>query len=126
MRPASRDFVTPAIIASIIRRPLRPRMSLMTESSLMLASSSVFWIRWIWRLCSRVSCLRGAQQRAQFLDRLFRNEARLDQAAGHQIRDPCRVVDVGLAAGDVLDVGRVRHASVRTRRRSRMFHTGFQ
>jgi hypothetical protein len=35
-------FLTPLIIASIIRRPLRPMMSLITESSLMLASSSVF------------------------------------------------------------------------------------
>jgi hypothetical protein len=33
-------FLTPPIIASIIRRPLTPMMSLITESSLMLASSS--------------------------------------------------------------------------------------
>ncbi len=38
-------FLTPSIIASIIRRPLTPMMSLITESSLMLAPSSVFWIR---------------------------------------------------------------------------------
>ena len=25
----------------------------------MLASSSVFWIRWMWLVCSRVSCLRA-------------------------------------------------------------------
>ena len=42
-------------------------MSLITASSLMLASSSVFWIRWIWLICSRLSCLR-AQQRTQLLD----------------------------------------------------------
>jgi len=52
-------FLTPAIIASIIRRPLTPRISLITESSLMLASSSVFCIRWMWLVCSRVSCLRA-------------------------------------------------------------------
>jgi len=33
-------------------------MSEMTESSLMLASSSVFCSRWIWRLHSRTNCLR--------------------------------------------------------------------
>jgi hypothetical protein len=37
--------VWPGIKASIMRRPERPRMSVMTDSSLMLASSSVFWIR---------------------------------------------------------------------------------
>jgi hypothetical protein len=36
------------------------------------------------------------------------NEARLDQATSRQIGDPHRVVDVRIAAGDVLDVGRVR------------------
>jgi hypothetical protein len=50
-------FLTPAIIASIIRRPLTPMLSLITESSLMLASSSVFWMRRIWLICSRLSCL---------------------------------------------------------------------
>jgi hypothetical protein len=34
-------FLTPLIIASIIRRPLTPMISVITESSLMLASSSV-------------------------------------------------------------------------------------
>ena len=38
--------VLPAIKASIIRRPDRPMMSEVTESSLMLASSSVFCSRW--------------------------------------------------------------------------------
>ena len=37
--------VWPAIIASIMARPLTPMMSEMTESSLMLASSSVFCSR---------------------------------------------------------------------------------
>ena len=41
----------------------------------MLASSSVFWIRWIWLVCSRVSCLQCAQQRTQFLGRLVRERS---------------------------------------------------
>jgi len=37
---------SPAIKTSIILLPESTMMSVMTESSLMLASSSVFWIRW--------------------------------------------------------------------------------
>jgi hypothetical protein len=33
-------------------------MSLSTESSLMLASAKVRWIRWTCRVCSRTNCLR--------------------------------------------------------------------
>ena len=33
-------------------------MSVSTEASLRLASSSVFWMRWTWEACSRTSCLR--------------------------------------------------------------------
>ncbi len=47
------------MIASIMRRPESPMTSVMSESSLMLASSSVFCIRWIWLVCSRTSCLRA-------------------------------------------------------------------
>ena len=43
--PGSR---TPSIIASIMRRPLTPMMSLITRSRRMLASVSVFWMRWTW------------------------------------------------------------------------------
>ena len=48
--------------------------------------------------------LAGAGQRAQFLDRSRGHEAGTDQAMGQQIGQPHRVVDIGLAAGDVLDV----------------------
>jgi hypothetical protein len=44
--------------ASIILRPLRPMMSVITESSLILASSSVFCIRRMWLDFSRTNCLR--------------------------------------------------------------------
>jgi hypothetical protein len=54
--------LSPAISASIIARPLRPSTSEMAESSLMLASSSVFWMRWTWLVRSRTSCLRARKR----------------------------------------------------------------
>ena len=84
-----------------------PMMSLITESSLMLASSSVFWIRCTCRVCSRTSCLRvRISERSSWISS-FGHEARLDQPAGQQIGDPHRIVHVGLAAGNILDVRRV-------------------
>ena len=77
----------------------------------MLASSSVFWIRWGVAGLLAAQLLARTQQRTKFLDRLFRNEARLDQPAGQQIGDPCRIVHVGLAAGHVLDVRRIGNDS---------------
>ena len=69
--------------------------------------------------------LAGTQQRAKLLDRLFRNEARLDQAASYQIGDPCRVVDVRLAAGTFLMWA--AFATISSNVPSlRMFQTGFQ
>jgi hypothetical protein len=38
--------VSPAISASIIRRPDKPRMSEITEARVMVASASVFCSRW--------------------------------------------------------------------------------
>ena len=57
-RAKTAGSVWPAIIASIMALPLTPTMSEMIESSLILASSSVFWIRWICEERSRTSCLR--------------------------------------------------------------------
>ena len=48
--------------------------------------------------------LAGSRQRAQFMDLRIGNEARLDQAIGGEIGDPHRVVQVGLTAGNRLDV----------------------
>jgi hypothetical protein len=62
-------------------------------------------MRCTWLLARQL--LAGAQQRAQFLDLLFRNKARLDQPATQQIGDPHGVVHVRLAAGNVLDVRRI-------------------
>src|SRR3712207_5690486 len=49
---------SPATSASRIARPLRPVMSVSTDASLRLASSSVFCSRCTWLACSRTSCLR--------------------------------------------------------------------
>ena len=84
-----------------MRRPLMPTMSEIADTSLMLASSRVFWIRWrclrelAGQLCSR-SC-----QVAQLLDRGWRHKARPDQTVRQKVGDPHRVVDVTLAAGNI-------------------------
>ena len=46
------------MIASRIARPLTPTTLLITVPSLMLASSSVFWMRWVCCASSWTSCLR--------------------------------------------------------------------
>jgi hypothetical protein len=81
-------------------------MSVTTESSLMLASSSVFWMRCVW-LAFAHQLLAGAQQVAHLLGRFVGHEAGPDQPMRHQIGQPCGVVDVGLASRHVLHVGRV-------------------
>jgi hypothetical protein len=51
--------------------------------------------------------LAGAHQRAQVMESLVGDEARLDQSERRQVRDPHRIVHVGLAAGDRFDVAGV-------------------
>jgi len=77
-------------------------MSLITESSLMLASVSVFWIRWTCRVCSRTSCLRVRIKGAQLVLFLVRDKARLEQPEGGKVRQPRRILHVRLAAGNRL------------------------
>src|ERR1700746_1068937 len=50
--------VSPAIMAFNMRRPLAPMMSVITEHSLMFASSRTAWIRCTCCTISRVNCLR--------------------------------------------------------------------
>jgi hypothetical protein len=50
-------LVSPAIMASIVAQPVLPMMSAITESNLILASSTVFCTRWMWLAASRTSCL---------------------------------------------------------------------
>jgi len=45
--------LSPAIMASIMARPVTPRTSLITPASLTPAISRVFWIRCVWRAFSR-------------------------------------------------------------------------
>src|SRR3954470_13891535 len=99
--------VSPAIRASIILRPVGPMMSEISESSLMLASSSVFCSLWTWLLFSRTSCLR-VRSRPQHLRLGIWHEAAADQAMGQEIGQPGRIIDVGFAARHVLDVPGVR------------------
>ena len=118
-------LVTPAIMASIMRRPLTPGISLMTVSSLMLASSSVFWIRWVWYWSAHgSSCLRERSKVPRSCGISSQGiEAALDQAARQQIGDPRGVVDVGLASRDIFDVGRTLATSSSKVPSLRMFHT---
>src|SRR5262245_27000507 len=50
--------VSPAIMAFNMRRPLAPMMAVITEHSLMFASSRTAWIRCTCCTISRVNCLR--------------------------------------------------------------------
>src|SRR5271165_1290932 len=77
-------------------------MSVMTESSLMLASSSVFWRRWIWLLRSRTNCLRIRRTLRISSSLFLRYEAAADEPVRHQVGQPSSVVHVGLAARHVL------------------------
>src|SRR5262245_61844554 len=92
--------VLPAMSASIMGRPLVPMMSEMTESSLMLDSSSVRCSRCTW-LVRLLAC---PQQAALLLRGGVGHEASADQTVRQKIRQPCGIVHVGLAAGHVLDV----------------------
>src|SRR5579864_2642650 len=56
--------------------------------------------------------LAGSREVAQFLDRSRRYEAAANQAVREQIGDPHRVVHVGLAAGNVANVLRVREHEI--------------
>src|SRR5262249_16926981 len=100
--------LSPAIRPWIIARPLRPMTSDRTESSLMLASSSVFCRRWTWLVFSRTSCLRvRSNPRSSWISG---PKARPDQPVRQQLGQPCRVVHVSLAAGHVFDMhGLGRH-----------------
>jgi hypothetical protein len=53
----------------------------------------------------------GAGEIAQLLYGLRRHEAGADQAVSQQVGNPHRIVDVGLAAGNVADVRGVGHAT---------------
>ena len=79
-------LVSPAIIASIMARPLLPIKSESTESNLILASSSVFCTRCTWLDFSRTNCLRvRSRLRISWVLRI-RHEACPDQTVRQEVR----------------------------------------
>ena len=96
--------LSPAMMAPSMARPEAVSTSESTLPSLRLASSSTFWMRReCWEI-SRTSCLRvRVRSRSSWIGG-GRHEAGADQAVREQIGEPHRIVDVGLAAGDVADV----------------------
>src|SRR5215204_1830607 len=98
---------SPATKASSIARPETPRTSVATESSLMPASSRVFWIRWHSALWAWKGPLAVAGQIPQLADRRWRHEAAAQQPTLQQLTQPGGITDIGLAAGQDLDVAGV-------------------
>lgn len=88
-----------------------------TMSSLMLASSSAFWMRWMWLKRSRTNCLRVRNRLAHLLGRLVGHEIDLDQPVRHQLGQPLGVLDIGIATRQVLHMRCVAQHQVNHRRR---------
>src|SRR5262245_56779111 len=82
-------------------------LSVATEASLRLARSSALWTRFTRVARSRTKVVREPRQVTQLPLRPRRDEAGTHQAVGQQLGDPLRVLDVGLAARDRLDVRRI-------------------
>jgi hypothetical protein len=82
-------------------------MSVITESSLMLAPSSVFQPLDMAALLPP-QLLAGAQQLSQFLDLLVRNKTTTDQAVCQQVGDPGCIADIGLTTGNIFNVSGIR------------------
>jgi hypothetical protein len=84
-----------------------------TLESLIPASWSTFSSRWIVR--GTLVGLRLAQSRqvTQSADLRWQHEARAHQPVLHQLADPLRVLDVGLASGDVAQVVRVEQPALK-------------
>ena len=106
--------VTPESSASSIARADFEYVVDATLESLIPASWRTFSSRWIVRPRSLLCALRKPGQIPQPADLRWRHEARADQPVLHELADPLRVLDVGLAAGDVAQVMRVQAASTRT------------
>ncbi len=98
--------VSPAIRACSIARPIVPMMSDMAASSLMFAPVSSDVADVAASLANKL--LTRAQQIAQNLGLGIRHEAAPDQTMGNKICQPSGIVDLGLAARNVLDVFGVR------------------
>ena len=107
LRARSASFagsVSPAISASSMSRPETPSTSVATPASLMLASSSTFWMRLAAADRSWINCVRcRVRSRNSRIGcggtKLARSRPCCSSWAIH-----CAVLDVGLAAGHLLDV----------------------
>src|SRR5262245_25788600 len=90
-----------------MRRPLVPKMSVMTDVSLILASSSTAWMRWVCCTISRVSCFLGRVRSRTSWMGWGGTKLAPDQTMRQQVRNPGRIVRIALATGHGLDVGRI-------------------
>ena len=115
--PSAASFsasVSPAIIAFKMRRPLGPKMSVITEDSLMFASSRTAWMRWTCCTISRVNCLRVRVSSRNSWIGSRRHKACPDQAMRQQVGEPSRVINVTLAARYVLHMHGIRQDERKT------------
>ena len=94
----------PSIIARSMARPESPSTSVATLPSLMLASSSTFWMRLATDPRSATTCARCRVRSRSSRIGCRRHEAGLEQAVLEQLGDPLAVLHVGLAARHLLDV----------------------
>ena len=115
----------PAIMAWSMSRPETPRTSLATRPSLMLASSSTFWMRLATAAFSRINWLRCRVRSRSSRIGCGGTKLAPQQAVLQQLGDPLAVLDVGLAAGHLLDVLGVDQDAPR-QWPSRRLKTGFQ
>src|SRR6266498_3561832 len=90
----------PAMSASSISRADLPSTSETTESSLMPASSSSFWMRWVSLALSSTSFLRDL---TRYRKKLVEDRAK-EQSALEELSQPGGVGHVGLASWDGLHV----------------------
>ena len=92
----------------------------------MLASSSVFWMRWIWQVRSRTSCFLVRIRLRSSTTSCGGTKLAPDQPVRLQIREPNRVRHVALAARNGLDVLGIGQNQLEVPGLDRMCHTGFQ
>src|SRR3954470_7903149 len=117
-RPRARSASTPGSVvpdtsASSIARPDLPIMSVATQSS--FDPGVLHDLVQPVHLALTVAdlALAIARQVAQRADRLGRHQAGPQQPGLEQLAQPLRVLDVGLAAGDLLDMARVDQQAVK-------------
>src|SRR5262245_48797805 len=116
---------SPAISASIIFRPLTPIMSVITESNLMFASSSVLLDPQDVAPLLMHELLAGPEKSAHLLRRTVRHKACPDQAVREQVRDPITIFESLLRPGTFLICAALAKTSSNPPS-AKMCQTGFQ